>query len=289
MRKYVLSFTLLIALTGVAQAQDKAGSSSEAGLDWSKALKRGDNSSVETLTQQLNYYQKKSVYLSRHSKTLTKKLSQLDLKNKRLVFKVDELRRDSLQLRKILQDALNDNQQLVKSYETRIQGMAGELRALHDSLSDLRLVKRDMDMIKRYFDSALLAKREYTLPVYKVVQALNDTFRKANSPYQIKGGTGQELIVTEDFSLKRPGFLFLKSTVHIQGEYKLSLKPHPFDEGKTLVDCQPSFQRKQGKSLVYDSQYGDKVGTENRLFSYIDQAIYSNDLHANVSSHSLHN
>ncbi|MVM35030.1 hypothetical protein GO755_33700 [Spirosoma sp. HMF4905] len=269
MRKTLLSFGVLIALANEIQAQDKVGSS------------------VETLTQQLTYYQQKSVYLSKRSKVLTRKLLLVDNRNKRLIFKVEELRRDSLQLRKVLQDALDDNQQLVKSYEMRIQGMAGELHALHDSLADLKIVKRDMDIIKRYFDSALLAKREYGLPVYKVVQALNDRFRKADSPYQIKLSSGQELVITEDFTLKRPAFLFLKSNIHLQGEYKISLKPHPFDEGRTLVDCQNSFLRKHGNTLLYDSQYGNKEQTENRLFRFIDQAIYSNDVHAKVSSHSL--
>lgn len=268
MRKILLSIVVVIALASVSQAQDK------------------ESFVVQSLTRQLNYYQNKSLFLTKHSKQLTRKVTQLDTKNKRLVIKVEELRRDSLQLRKLVQDALTDNQQLVKSYEKRILGMAGELHALHDSLADLKIVKRDLDVIKHYFDTALLAKREYDLPVYKVVQALNNVFGRLGSPYQIKINSGQELVIVEDFTVRRQTFLFIKANVRIQGEYKITLKSHPFDEGKTLVDCRDTFQRKYGDTSVEESQYSDKVQAENRLFSYIDKAIYSNDLHTQLPSRS---
>lgn len=268
MKKNVLSIVLLLVVANVAWAQDN------------------DDPKVQSLTKELTYYQKKSAYLTKHSKTLSRKLSKLDGKNKMLLFKVEELRRDSLQLYKMIQDAQQTNQQLVKSYETRIQGMAGELHALHDSLADLKTVRRDLDLIKHYFDAAPLAKREYLLPASKVADILTRNFTHEKSPYELKGSSSQEVMVSETFDVKRPAFLFFKSTVMMQGLYKITLRPHPFDGGKTLVDISGTLERKDGKTERNDTIV-EKAQAETRLFSFIDKSIYSNDLHAKVSGHTI--
>lgn len=269
MKKIVLSIALLVVMTHSAWAQDN------------------EDPIVQSLTKELTYYQKKSAYLTKQSKSLSRRLSKLDGKNKMLVFKVEELRRDSLQLYKMIQDAQQTNQQLVKSYETRIQGMAGELHALHDSLADLKTVRRDLDLIKHYFDAAPLAKREYSLPASKVSDVLTRNFRQEKSPYEPKNSTSQEVIISETFDVKRPAFLFFKSTVQMQGLYKITLRPHPFDEGKTLVDVSGTVERKDGKTGRNDNTSDEKAQAETRLLNFMDKSIYSNDLHAKVSGHTV--
>lgn len=212
--------------------------------------------------------------MTKYSKKLSRQVIKLDGRNKKLVFQVKKLQRDSLQLSKILENTLSDNQRLVKAYELRIQGMAGELRSLHDSLSDLRIVKRDLDLIKNYFSTARLAKREYDLPVNKVIEILNDLFLKSTSPYKVKSKSEQELVITENFVLKRQTLLFIKANIHMHGEYKIIMKPHPFDEEKTLVDLRNNFQRKRGNDFINDTTFTDYSEAERRLFDFIDKSIF---------------
>ena len=256
MRRLVFLFFGVVALSTVTQAQSQS------------------SAAIDSLTNRLAYFQKKAQYLAKRSKGLTQQVSKLNTRNRKLVLHVEALRQDSVRFKQLLEESYAENKRLVKAYELRIQGMAGELRALHDSVASLRVVKHDLDVIKGYFATARLAKREYDLPVDKVIQALNDLFIKQNSPYKIKSISDKELVITEDFTLKRQTLLFIKANVQMQGEYKLIMKPHPFDDDKTLVDLRDSLVHKRGDMLVTDNSSVDQLRAESRLFSFIDKAIY---------------
>lgn len=73
----------------------------------------------------------------------------------------------------------------------------------------------------------------------------------------------------------------------MQGLYKITLRPHPFDEGKTLVDVSGTVERKDGKTGRNDNTSDEKAQAETRLLNFMDKSIYSNDLHAKVSGHTV--
>lgn len=262
----ILTSGLTWAQTGIGEKKAAVTAEMNKQLDYYQ-------SQATRLSDRLKYYQKKTAQLSTNSRKLNRKVTKLSTGYRRLYIELDLLRRDSAQLASKLEEAIANNQRLIQSYESRVLGMSGELRTLRDSLTDLKVVKHDLEMIKSYMATTTLAPREYDQPLTKVMIVLKETFVRANSPYKIKYSSVKEIVLLETFQERRNAFLFFKRNISLLGEYKLVLNPNPFDDTRTLVNIQDSFQEKSGKNFVIIHNYNKESEAQTRLFGYMDGVL----------------
>jgi hypothetical protein len=234
---------------------------------------KSDPAQVGELAKQLDHYQREAQRLSKYSRKLKYKVSNVSSINKKLLIRVEKLQGDSLFLTLRLDEALVNNKKLVQAYEARVKGMSGELQALHDTLDTYKVVKSDLEIIKGYISTLSLAPREYKQPYNKVLSLLLESFSKSPSPYEVKRNSEQEITLLEEYVEKRKVFFFINKTVNLQATHTLTFNPNPVNETKTLVKLHTNIQKKKGADLVQVDDNKAETKAENRLFSYMDKVI----------------
>ena len=228
---------------------------------------------IKVLNGKVSYYRKKSVYLSKQTKKLSYQLVKLNNKNKRILFRVDYLVKDSLKLSQMLDSSYTQNTYLIKKYESKIQDMNNTLESLKDSMNALQIVKNDIGIIKTFLNKSQPDKKEYDLNKYDLLKILKDYFAKSSSPYELITDSDNQLVVSDTFNIEEKILLFFEKKVSVYGEYKINVFPNPFDKEKTTLSLSQSFRKKKSGQLILENDVINQTQKEKELLDYIDKAI----------------